>query len=65
MVSRHGQCCDIVRSAKNHFLTGATREATQSNIMVDGQSSRASFPPVGGVLGHTVDSQGEAACIDA
>jgi hypothetical protein len=54
-----------VRSEKNHFLTGATREATQSNIMVDGQSSRASFSTVGGMLGHTFDAQGTAACIDA
>ena len=61
MVSRHWQCRDIVRSGKNHFLTGATREATQSNIMVDGQSSRASFPAVGGVLGHTVDAKRTAA----
>ncbi len=44
MGSCHGQGCEIVPLAKNHFVTGDAREATQSNIMVDGKSSSLLFP---------------------
>jgi len=65
MGSRHRQGCDIVRLEKNHGVTGDAREATPSNIMVDGKSSRPSFPSVAGMLGYASDTEETAACINA